>query len=491
MQNEGTLRDALAANLDLIEEGLRLVRTEYPVENPDGASAKIDILAKDRLGVLVVIELKRSSSTSRTALHELMKYLALLQAQKGIRGERLRAILVSTDWRELLVPFSELCHTSPFSLAGCTLRLDAAGLPSSTTPVAILPKSDGLRFPTRTSWLTFAASEDRDRVEAAIAGILATLELAHALVLRVSARAPGSLQFPFGLVLVLFEIDEAEAIRLLSQTRYPIHLLDDLGPPEPHELGDFVKQSLEAQLFNLEGVGEVDEVDHEEFLANIPRWEVERILRHGRVFADAVLFTDDQIVRSLAGSDTGTDVRYYGAASPANKMQWAAFVVRVLALAERRGQWAEAIRRELDEAERDRTATVVASIFSPANLLRHLALFARTGNVGWLPSFELLVVRSDGSAPRSLRGATCWNGVTEAPPAELLGEVVGVSIPLAFVVEDAERDERIGQIVGLAFPVHDGAGEWDEPAASVVAWRERFADVMLPIARMMFVPDER
>ncbi|MGN2386238.1 endonuclease NucS domain-containing protein [Pseudomonas syringae] len=57
---ESKIRDYLSDNLELIEKGLMLIKKEFPLENSHGAGGSIDILAKDKLGHYVVIEIKRS-----------------------------------------------------------------------------------------------------------------------------------------------------------------------------------------------------------------------------------------------------------------------------------------------------------------------------------------------------------------------------------------------------------------------------------------------
>jgi RecB family endonuclease NucS len=104
--NEAAIRDELAKRLELIEPGLTLVKTNFPLPNAHGTRGFLDILARDTTGMLVVIEIKRSDSTAREAIHEVLKYVELLRRERGMANDRLRAIIVSTTWRELLVPFS-------------------------------------------------------------------------------------------------------------------------------------------------------------------------------------------------------------------------------------------------------------------------------------------------------------------------------------------------------------------------------------------------
>lgn len=104
--NEAQFRDHLAANLDLVEPGLTLLKTEYALDNPDGAGGRIDILARDTFGHIVCIEIKRSDNSARATLNELSKYVTLLVERDRVPKEMIRCILVSTHWNELLLPLS-------------------------------------------------------------------------------------------------------------------------------------------------------------------------------------------------------------------------------------------------------------------------------------------------------------------------------------------------------------------------------------------------
>ena len=68
---EARLRDELAKRLAILEGGLTLRGVEYRLPNVHGASGSVDILAEDRYGATVFIELKKSNQTARQALHEL------------------------------------------------------------------------------------------------------------------------------------------------------------------------------------------------------------------------------------------------------------------------------------------------------------------------------------------------------------------------------------------------------------------------------------
>ena len=80
---EAHLRDFLAKNLDLVEAGLRLYSTpdaegvEFPVDG-----GRIDLLAVDRAGKFVVIELKLSRGRNKT-LGQLLYYMGWVDRHMG------------------------------------------------------------------------------------------------------------------------------------------------------------------------------------------------------------------------------------------------------------------------------------------------------------------------------------------------------------------------------------------------------------------------
>ena len=103
---EAHLRDYLARNLGILEQGLRLWSEEPPsIEFPlDGR--RIDILAKDSTGTPVVIELKLSRGHEKT-VGQALYYRGKLRSQLGV--PKVRIIMVAgeiTD--ELRIASTEL-----------------------------------------------------------------------------------------------------------------------------------------------------------------------------------------------------------------------------------------------------------------------------------------------------------------------------------------------------------------------------------------------
>ncbi|MFO1124626.1 MAG: endonuclease NucS [Methylocystis sp.] len=111
---EADIRDHLAAHLDLIEPGLTLVDIEFHLPNRDGASGFLDIFARDALGRLVIIEIKRTDAAAREAIQELYKYVPLLRERFFVKDVDIRLILLSVAWHELATPYAEFAASAPY-----------------------------------------------------------------------------------------------------------------------------------------------------------------------------------------------------------------------------------------------------------------------------------------------------------------------------------------------------------------------------------------
>lgn len=136
---ENKLRDLLSTHLEVLEPNLTLVSKEAYIPNSLGTRSFIDLLAIDTDKRYVLIELKRSNEAAREAIHEIYKYFEAVKAHLGVREHEVRAMVVSTEWKELIVPFSRFLSDSNLSISGFSLSVDDNHVLSAqlTEPIAI------------------------------------------------------------------------------------------------------------------------------------------------------------------------------------------------------------------------------------------------------------------------------------------------------------------------------------------------------------------
>jgi len=101
---EKDLQRYLADNLQLIEPGLTLFQDEEitGLEYPAGGGRRIDILAKDRSGGFVVLELKVEKGYDRV-VGQLLRYVNWVRKELAEPGQRVRGIIVCRTMSEDLM----------------------------------------------------------------------------------------------------------------------------------------------------------------------------------------------------------------------------------------------------------------------------------------------------------------------------------------------------------------------------------------------------
>ena len=115
---ESQLRDLISLNINKLQSDLILLKKEQYIPNEFGTNGFIDLYAKDKFGNHVLIEIKRSNAASREALHEVNKYVEGVKQHFGVKDAEIHVIIASTEWGELLVPFSRFASDTTFSLQG-------------------------------------------------------------------------------------------------------------------------------------------------------------------------------------------------------------------------------------------------------------------------------------------------------------------------------------------------------------------------------------
>lgn len=144
MIKESELRNMIKNDVTKLKGGLILLdENEKRLLNKFGASGKIDLYAKDERNRHVIIELKRSDTPARQALHEVSKYVELLKRNLGVKDTEIHVIIASTTWHELLLPFSRFVNDVSFSIEGLYIEMNQDNTSFSVKNVECTPICDG------------------------------------------------------------------------------------------------------------------------------------------------------------------------------------------------------------------------------------------------------------------------------------------------------------------------------------------------------------
>ncbi|MBD0711623.1 hypothetical protein BU197_25665 [Streptomyces sp. CBMA291] len=403
-RSEADIRDELAQNLALIEPGLSLVGVEFHLRNTQGARGFVDILARDALGNLVIIELKRSESTSRQAIHELFKYTMLIRAGHGIGLERLRCILLSTSWSELLVPFSDFVRNVKFTAEAKQLILDDTGRVTAIVPVPLVTDPTAARL---LPWHSIFLYGDDDSRSAG------ALELADGM------RHAGISDY----VLALLD-HNGESRHVIHQhaiyAAVSMHFADG-RPLVPYTSPEYVEYDQLTYQASRRITPEAIEIGYPDKLRQILNsWKVDRVIRGGR-FSSGMLWPDDGLI-GLMLSEAGEHSRWLEIlASPRHPPGWENSLGRLAQFLEGNFNWSSGLESVLGYLEK--MATVSLRIFHPQDVITAIGHAIRHESTSAFPVLELII--DTHGETRIFKGFACWDGETQpTDPTEVMGQIL-------------------------------------------------------------------
>jgi hypothetical protein len=419
--SEARIRDELSKRLDVLEPGLALRSVEFRLPNRHGASGSIDILATDRFSATVIIEIKKSNQTARQALHELHKYVALIKSDHGLRDSQVRCILVSTEWHELLIPFSEFSRIAPWTVEGYRLFLTATGLPDSVEKVIPVASQGEMRLCPEHKVYLFRDHARRDEALPVSVKLLSEYNLPEYLLLKLDIRqrrCEGTCDFALYLIVPEFASDERERTReWLAQTNWK-HGLDE---PVRYLEEQLVIAEVTDALFDW---CDEREIGYPEKLATIClTWDVAALTRGGPRLASKAIFSDEHLLRWAKGLEGRNAFHFEMIATPSRRLSWMEAKDNAEYCLRGNEGWRRLIQAYFEDIElKDPDATVTARIYNPCNLMMGLYRLAKLDTGDLLPSAEILVSSKEGSPLRIVLGAMVWNGKRVTDITEVLPE---------------------------------------------------------------------
>ena len=443
---EGELRDALAANISVLEPGLTLLKKEEYIPNSLGTRGFIDLLARDPDNHFVLVELKRSDAASREAIHEILKYTEGVKRHFRARDDEIRVIIASTEWRELLVPFSRFVADSAMSVTGLRIIVDSGINSLRVESIAPLKLTTG-RFLAPWHELNYYLSERnlaegirdyeaactakgiedyvltvlraspgfhdaaQDEFRANLAEVLQQFgQKDEARVEEMASKLPN---YQFALYFAPQTLDRefclaviARDPKLLEETE---HTLADM---EEEEGLSFLHETLYA--FPPEIRRDWGEIGYPAKFQSRFRvsswWTVTKVLRYG-AFSRNTLLPDDEILEELAGSEGVTGQRFKRKIKNSNRGHIASAKAGLQSCLEFNPVWCAHTLRHLAEIERDypEGATSI-NVFNPSAGLMTL-YFAATSGPEYVPIY-FMNVQADETVKRVYFGCLMGEGTT-------------------------------------------------------------------------------
>lgn len=430
MPTETVIRDKLSKSLAVLEPGLKLIEVNHKLPNPIGPKGFVDILARDRFKNFVIIELKRSNESARDAFLEILKYMPLFRATHGIQPHQVRCLIVSTTWRELLVPYSEfqrLCE-GECQTEGIEIMVNAAGKVTRSKRVDVYALDETASV--FQSHSVFLYRQSRDRAKA-ISRICTALDEAGAtgyLVLKLDYRGENDqVIYPHSVYVVPTKVEPGVMKRLASKA------VEELGDESSdaelernYREDSFLAYVSEAMAKQPTPKWSTFEIGHAMKFAGMVEnlgWKVKAITRKGP-FSSATVIPDDQIVNIIKGFAGANPVRFERLVSPSYKLDWAD-TRKAAANCLSDTAWEPGFNWFLDRIEQHfPNGVVLARIFNPRLLPEVLYHLTTEADPSYLPMLLVDVSSRDGQKHEGLVGTITWNGTTK--PKNIKAAFAGV-----------------------------------------------------------------
>ncbi len=410
--NECTIRDNLAKQLGILERGLELVATEYPLPNPYGSKGYIDILAKDGFGNRVIVELKRSNQSARQAIHEIFKYAALLRSKEGLLYGKLRCLIVSTEWHELAVPFAEFLRVADCQCDGFAISVDHEGAVISAEKQQPVHLAEPIKLFQEHAIFLFKTHQTRDSAIDNISNAFVAAGGLGSFLMIVDYRGDSTMViYKYVIYLAPTCISDATISAIKNE------LIEEYGSEfDAQELRRSVEEHFQGLILETaDNVWDSYEIGNPEKFVTILEmgWAVDRIIRIGSTPTEAS-YTDDEVKQLVAGTEGQNTVQFCSFSSPRLNIQWKEVKENAEYCLKGNDSWLNGFNwfHSLIQSEYN-SANVGIAIYNPLNLPVGLFKILERNDTRFLPSFEIVTIDSESNSLISLLGQIEWDGTTQ------------------------------------------------------------------------------
>ena len=420
---ENEIGDLLVNNLSILNPSYKLLKREAYLPSEIGTKSFIDILASDNKNKFIIIELKKSNASAREAIHELFKYLEAVKENLSAKTDEIELVVVSTEWKELFVPFSSFITNSNLKAIGYELHLNNNNNLSATL-IETDPVNED-RILSAIQMARYYVSQDslNKGIENHINFFLQHGIENYVLIILKSPENYRDMVIQSVQSFILENIGEAHdfennlngipdlkymiysANQLLSLNKYK-ELLSNYDDCDIEEINEIVDNSKISQFDKLEQFNDMlietepfPDADYVEIgtpakyrkFREREGWELIEIRRFGSLAENKIL-TDEQIEEEILGASGTTGETFRSIIDLSNKANIHRVKKEISNCLSDNIVWKNHIFEIFDSLSKEDTKEIKCSVFNPMNIIRTIYLvLTRPDGMFFIPSYQIEV----------------------------------------------------------------------------------------------------
>lgn len=458
--SENEIRDYLSSHLDILAPNLEMVgKPEHHLKNPNGSDGFVDLLTRNRLNkIYVPVELKKSRQTARQAIHEVFKYVALLQEQYKLQLHEIAPIIAAVDWQDLLTPFSEFKRAVPYDVRGLKLLLDENGVPTATEEVKSLPEREGLVICPEHEILFFSNERDRDAALTDLIRLASESRIEDYVVLRMNYSGSNeAVIFPFALYFVMAGLLLNRKLSLRQELEQKSEWDDEFDEFE-WWFEEYLQDLLSQQILDLPYEIDVEISDPFKLSQMFSRWEIKEIHRGGAALSNKDIRSDQDILYALTGFADENQFYFAASSNPSFDTHWRKFRQELNRSIDSNEQIYDILNRFLDDLGPNLNRDVVALVVFRNSIVMDVCATQRETSTRLPFMIEIRIHPSSTEPPRTLLATVCWDGVTYPEnPAKKFNELYGdvFTMICAKQMRDPEHEQELLSWMGLSYQLFE------------------------------------
>lgn len=415
VQVESKIRDWLSMNLNFIEPCLKLIGKEFHLPDSIGSKGFIDLLCTDRYNNYVIIEIKRSETSARQTITEVLKYISLIKHNFKARESEIRIIVISTHWNELIRAFSEIFYKDGISIKGYKIEIDELSVPHSIKLVDPLPADFIARkFAFWQGLYLFTTDEKREVFYSYFKQRISSTSIADYVQISLDAQDDKEkVLTPFALVVGFQKQsiqDLLSAIEILCTGKD----MDVMGEEEFDDLESYQIHLEDAFIGALAMYKHTDDIEagySEKFdsMLNNQGWTIQAIHKSG-IFKIDPRYSDELLIKELRGHDGNSKNKFVGFAESTQPDRIKEIYQQSRNCLKHTPQWAVFIEQIFEDLnKREEKFRIIIDVYNPDSIIISFFFTIINANLDYLPLYKIIIDYIDQPKTVIYTGELYWN----------------------------------------------------------------------------------